>query len=703
MNETTAPLETIQIPIRGMDCAECTRHVHRAISALEGIYSVEVFLSSEKAVILLDPSRVDLTNIRQAVQKAGYQVPIEREHHKISPPAKQLNAFLVVVFSIIILIVVFGEWLGVFEQLTASVPLPFGMLVVVLAGLPIFIKVLKAARQKQITSHTLMTLGAIAALAVGEWVAAAIVVLFMHVGGMIERFTAQQARQAIQSLVSLAPQTARVERHDAEIEVPIAEVQVRDVVIVKPGEKIPVDGKVISGRATVDQSSITGEVMPFEASAGSYVYASSIVNAGTLRIQTERVGEETTFGRIIKLVSEAEANRGEIQRLADRFSTYFLPLVVGVALLSLLLSHNLLATAAVLVVACSCSVALATPIAMLASIGWSAKRGIVIKGGKYIEILAEVSTILVDKTGTLTQGKPQITDILSLDGPSPDELLAYAAAVERYSEHPLAIAVLEAALERGIALSTAENFESQPGLGVRAIVKGTLVELGNARYFSQIEKPSLAKSLEEDGKTILYLAMDGKLIGILAASDRLRPQVQEALADLRNLGVRHIELLTGDTARAAQLFSNQLKIPARANLLPEEKIAVVKAYQARGDKVVMIGDGVNDAPALAQADVGIAMGVAGSDIAIEAAHIALLNEDWQLIPELFRMARRTMKVVRLNLIFTAVYNLVGLSFAALGFLPPTIAAAAQSVPDLGILANSARLLRQKQTGQGRLR
>lgn len=697
MSDDSTHLQTLEIPIQGMDCAECTRHVQQAIAALPGVQSVAVFLSSEKAVVHLDPTQVTLPTIRQAVEKAGYQVPDDKPVPS-SYPTRRLTTFLGFVFAFVILIVVFGEWLGFFDKLNELVPLPLGMAAVLLAGLPVFRQVLAAALRKQITSHTLMTLGVLAALLVGEWVAGAIVVVFMYVGTTIERFTAQQARQAIQALVALAPQTARVERDGEEIEIPSRAVRPQDVVIVKPGEKIPVDGTVLSGQAVLDQSSITGEAMPREAAEGSFVYASSLVKSGSLRIRTERVGEDTTFGRIIKLVSEAEANRGEVQRLADRFSTYYLPVVVGIAALTFLFSRNLLATASVLVVACSCSIALATPIAMLASIGASAKRGIVVKGGKFIETLAQATVVLVDKTGTLTVGKPQITDIVPLNGMNPDEVLAYAAAVERYSEHPLAEAVVEAAVSKGLSIPPAQQFESHTGLGVRASVKGRLVEVGSARFLAQTEKLAAAAQLEEQGKTLLYLLLDGKPSAVLAASDRLRPEVAQALAELRRLGVQHIELLTGDNERAAQALAGQLHIPARANLLPEDKIAIVKSFQAQGKKVIMIGDGVNDAPALAQADIGIAMGAAGSDIAIEAAHIALLREDWRLVPELLRLARRTMDVVRLNLAFTAVYNLAGLSLAALGIIPPTVAAAAQSLPDLGILANSARLLRGGKAG-----
>jgi Cd2+/Zn2+-exporting ATPase/Cu+-exporting ATPase len=333
---------------------------------------------------------------------------------------------------------------------------------------------------------------------------------------------------------------------------------------------------------------------------------------------------------------------------------------------------------------------------MLASIGASAKRGLLIKGGKYLESLARADVVLVDKTGTLTLGQPQITEIIPLHDWSASEVLALAASAERYSEHPLAEAVRTAARARNLRLFEPEDFEAIPGLGIRTKVNGYTVTVGNRRLVSAAESLPIVQQWEAQGKTLLFVAVNGKPAGVLAAADTLRSEVPAALAELRAIGVKRVELLTGDNERTAAALAEKLKVPYRANLLPEHKIEVVKDYQAKGYTVVMIGDGVNDAPALAQADVGIAMGAAGTDIAIEAAHIVLMREDWTLVPHLLRVARHTMSVVKMNLVFTALYNLIGLTLAAVGILPPVVAAAAQSLPDLGILANSARLLRQEQ-------
>lgn len=691
-------IQTIEIPVSGMDCADCTRHVRTAIARLPGVQSVDVFLTSEKAVIRLDPDLVDLPAIREVVKNAGYSVP-ESAAPPQNPPlgnfTRRMMTLLAVVFGVILFIIVGGEWLGLFEQITGRVPFPVGLALVVISGWSIFRNVIRAALNRQVISHTLMTLGVIAALAVGEWATALVVVFFMRVGEYVENFTTEGARRAVKDLTAMIPQTARVERDGSEQEIPVSEVRNGDTVIVRPGEKVPVDGEVISGQATMDQSVLTGESMPVEVAAGTQVFAATIARLGSVRIRAARVGPDTTFGRVVKMVEEAEANRAEVQRFADRFSTFFLPVVAGIAALTFIIRRDPLAAAAVLVVACSCSVALATPVAVLASIGASAKRGLLIKGGKYLESLARADVLLLDKTGTLTLGKPQVTDVISLNGLDPAEILALAASAERYSEHPLAEAVRAATRERNLPLVEPQEFEALPGLGIRARIAGRRVVIGNRQLVPGAAELAAAAELEQQGKTLLYLARDGELTAVIAAADTLRPEVPAALAALRDLGIRRIELLTGDNERTARALAEKLGVDFRASLLPEDKISIVKAYQAQGHTVVMVGDGVNDAPALAQADVGIAMGAAGSDIAVEAAHIALMRDDWSLVPEVLRIARRTLRVVEMNLGFTAVYNLIGITLAALGFLPPIFAAAAQSLPDLGILANSARLLRQK--------
>ena len=699
---TAAPvLETLEIPVAGMDCAGCTRSVQQALSALPGVASADVLLSSEKAIVRIDATQVDQAALKRAIEGAGYRVPEasaagggEGAEDRSRGFTRAVLGLLGIVFGAVLFIVVVGEWLGLFAALTERVPFLVGVAIVVAFGYPVFRNVIQATLRGQVISHTVMTIGVLAALAVGQWATAAVVVFFMRVGDYAEHFTTERGRRAVKDLMALAPQTARVERAGSDVEVPIAEVRVGEIVIVRPGETIPVDGEVVAGQATINQASITGESMPVEASPGTTVFAATQATLGSLRVRTTKVGKDTTFGRVIALVEGAEANRADVQRLADRFSGYFLPIVVTVAVVTYLLSRNPLAVAAVLVVACSCSLALATPIAMLASIGAAAKRGLLIKGGKYIETLAKADVLLVDKTGTLTMGTPRVTDVITLNGLSADQLLSLTASVERDSEHPLAGAVRDMAAERHLPLTVPSHFEAIPGHGVRARIDGHSVAVGNQRLVPAAAGVEQLTRRDTAGKTLLFVERDGELIGAIEAADTVRPEVPEALAQVRALGIKQIELLTGDNEQTAAALAAELGIAYRANLLPEDKIAIVKAYQAQGKTVVMVGDGVNDAPALAQANVGVAMGAAGSDIALEAAHVALMRDDWLLVPELFRIAQRTMRVVKINLGFTAVYNVVGISLAAFGILPPILAAAAQSLPDLGIMANSARLLRQ---------
>jgi Cu+-exporting ATPase len=609
--------------------------------------------------------------------------------------ARPVLTLFSLVVGLVVLVVVAGEWLGVFEQLTEQVPYPLGLALVLVGGYPIFRNVALAAWQRRITSHTLMTVGVAAALIVGEWPVAAVVVLFMHTANYAERFTTERARKAIRELAALAPTTARVDRDGVEIELPIPQVRRGDTVVVRPGEQIPVDGTVIDGTATIDQATVTGESMPIDAGPGTSVYAATIASLGALRVHVTGVGSDTTFGRVIAMVEQAETHRAPVQRIADRFSAYYLPVVLTVAAATLLISGNVLATAAVLVVACSCSFAMATPVAVLAAIGTAAQHGLLIKGGRYLEALAKADVLLIDKTGTLTLGRPEITDTIALDGHSDAELLRLAATAERYSEHPLAQTVRGAAARAAITLGEPTDFQALPGHGVRAIVDGIHVAVGGLRLVPGAgERPEVAE-LAAAGKTLLAVTADANLIGVLAAADTLRPEIPAAIAELRHLGLHRIELLTGDHAPTAAALADTLGTPFRANLLPEDKIAAVRDYQNRGHRVVMVGDGVNDAPALAQADVGIAMGAAGSDIAIEAAHIALMRDDWTLVPQAVHIARRTASAIRINIAFTAGYNAIGLTLAALGILPMMLAAAAQSLPDLGILANSARLLRHR--------
>jgi len=521
----------------------------------------------------------------------------------------------------------------------------------------------------------------------------------MRFADFLEGFTTERSRRAIQELLRLTPETARVETDGREVEVPAETVRPGQRVIVKPGDRIPVDGRVVGGHATVNQAPITGESMRVERAAGDHVFAATILERGFLRVEAERVGGATTFGRILRLVEEAEAHKAPVQRFADRFTAYYIPVVVGAALVTYVLRGDATAAVAVVLVACSCAVAMATPTVVLASVGRAARRGLIIKGGRALEALAKVDTVVMDKTGTVTAGAPRVTDVVPLDGRPDAGVLAHAAAVERYSEHPVASAVVAAAEARKLRRLDADTFEVWPGEGVTARLGGIQLACGNGRLLARrgVEVPAAvreeARALEARGRTVVYLAEDARLAGLIGVADTARSEVSEALMRLRGLGIRRLLLLTGDNERVARALAAELQIDYRAECLPEDKIAIVRDLQRAGAVVAMVGDGINDAPALAQADVGLAMGAAGTDAAIEAADVAIMREDWRLVPEAIALGRRAFATIQQNLWFTAAYNVGGVLLAGLGWLPPIAAAAAQSLPDVAVMLNSARLLR----------
>jgi P-type Cu+ transporter len=702
---------TLDLPIRGMDCAACAAHVKTALEGVEGVRSADVRIAAEKAVVEYDDSTATLDQMAAAVAASGYTVPTHRREAEARGFTRRALAVTGMVFGAVLLVVVAGEWLGLFDAATERVPFAVGVALVALIGWPAFRGVLRAAIRGRVISHTLMSVGVLAALLIGQWVTAAVVAFFMRVGDFVEGFTVDRGRDAVRDLEKLAPTTARVSRETVdgtveEIEVPAADVRVGDIVVVRPGERVPVDGRVLGGTASVEQAAITGESMPVDVGPGDHVFAATIARGGALRIQVERVGEDATFGRIVRMVEEAEGNRGRVESFADRFSGWYLPLVGAIALATYLIRGDVLATAAVLVVACSCAFAIATPVAMLASIGAAARRGLLIKGGAYIEALARADVILVDKTGTFTVGRPTVVEVAPSPGISADEVIRIAASAEHDSEHPIAAAIRAEAARRGLRTTVPAGFRAIEGSGVTADLDGHQVAVGRAtdgRDSAGRDAASTAQSgaapaasrLRESGMTVAHVARDGLPMGVIGLRDEIRPDVPDAVAALRELGFQRIELLTGDHARAAADVADLLGVDYHADLLPEDKIRIVREHQEQGRTVVMIGDGVNDAPALAQADVGIAMGAAGTDLALEVAHVALLRDDWSLVPDAFRTARRTMGVVKGNFGVTGAYNVVGLTLAAIGVLPPILAAAAQSIPDLGILGNSARLLRQR--------
>ena len=692
----------LEVQIKGMDCADCVMHVQKALTQIPGVDSAEVYLGAEKAVIYFQNVQPSAEAITHAVHDAGYEASFASDDIPADDKGENLRSFgrasigsFLAIVLFVLAITFFGERSGVIARLQGVIPWFVWLAAILAGGWPVFSHVARALLKKRIISHTLMSASVLTAMLVGEWATALLIVLFMRLGDLIERSTTEKARLAVHALRRSAPQTAHLINGEKMNDVPISALRSGDVVQVKPGESIPVDGIVLDGSAIVDQAAITGESMPVTLTSGDTTYAASIIRSGTLRIETTGAGKESLFGRIIMMVEEAEANRGAIQTLADRFSSIYLPIVGGIALTTFIISGDAIAAAAVMAVSCSCSFSLATPVAMLATIGTAAGQGVLFKGGKYIEILETIDTVFIDKTGTLTTGEPSISDIVIFSDHSEDEIISFASSVEQFSEHPLAHAVLRLAAARQVDIQQAHGFTSTVGKEVSAYVGTQFVTIGNA---PKVENENFYKKIEtirNKGKTLIFVQIDGRLCAVLGSEDTLRPDVERSIAELKAMGLENIWILSGDHIRAVERIAERAGVAYRAELMPQDKIKCVQEAQNKGARVMMIGDGINDAPALAQADIGIAMGASGTDIAIETAHIVLLREDWSLIPEAVRTARRTMRVVRLNIFLTAVYNLVGISFAAAGLLAPAVAAAMQSFPDVGIMANSARLLQRK--------
>ena len=719
---------SLELNIRGMDCADCVRTIESALNGLRGVTSARVILTAERGSVTYDPVRLTPQAIVDAVNATGYVAEIK--DGASSKPVEQSGwglARLPAIFLAGLSLFALAELLAEGLDGASLVPGPLALAAVAAGGWPIARKASGALRRRQITADLLMSIAILAALALGEFVAALLVTFFMRTANALEAFTTTQARHAIKSLARLTPEIACVVRDGTQTEIPSRDVQHGDVMIVRPGERIAADGTVIEGRSAVDQSAITGESMPVEKRPGDTVFAGALNQRGALTASVTRVGPETTLGRIARAVEEAEASKAPVQRFADRYSAIFLPVLLAVAAVTSALSGNLQTGIAVLVVACPCAVALATPLAVTASVGAAARHGILIKGGLCLEALAHADVLVMDKTGTLTIGRPQVTDVRTMSNDqfsminerfsmSKEEVVALAASAERFSEHPLAEAILREAERLGVGLQEPESFEMTAGGGVSARVDGRAVWLGAPRWLGEqgvifdAEADRTVAALEAEGKTVVGVsasvpsaALRGssrdashsppRLVGLIAVADELREEVPAALDQLRRLGLRQMILLSGDNPRAAEAIGKRLGIAARGAMLPGDKIAFVREMQAQGHIVAMIGDGINDAPALAQADVGIAMGAAGSDLAIEAADVALMRDDWSALPLAVRIARRTFGTIRQNIGFGVLFNMAGVTLASIGILTPILAAAAQSLPDVIVFLNSSKLLR----------
>lgn len=694
--------KTITLTVKGLDCASCAEKIEKALVRHKGIESVTIYLGVEKIDIKISSSVIKEKTIIDAINALGYKVLTGKE--EISDEsffAKLFGrgqwAFDLFRIGFVFLLIVLS-FTGITNSLTA-IDL-FSVLAVIIGGYPLIKHACLDLKGKAITADVFMALGVMAATAIGEFRSAAIIAFFMLISEFIDSFTIEKSRKAIKDLMDMAPKTARVKKGDTEVDVPVEEVKKGDIVVVRPGEKIPVEGIIISGRGSINQSPITGESIPVEKKEGDTVYAATINQLGVLFIKVTHTGEDTTYARIIKLVEEAESSKAPVQRIADKFASYFTPAILAIATLTFLFTWKITNAIAVIVVACPCTVAIATPLAVVASMGRAAKKGIIIKGGRYLEALAKVNTIVMDKTGTVTMGDPVVTDIKGFAEHCDEEIISCAAALERYSEHPLAKAIIKKASEMAVAVPEPEQYKVIPGMGIQAVVNGKTIILGSREMLRDkniilsegIEKYIIEK--EEEGKTALLLSHDGIVCGVICVADVVREESIEAIASLKRLGFDDPIMLTGDNPRTASAIASSLGIKnVKAQLLPEDKLNTIKELASRGKRVLMVGDGINDAPALAQAHVGIAMGAVGSDAAIEASDVALMRDEWRQIPEAVIIGRKTFNVIKQNLTLGIVFNLVGITLASTGILSPAMAAVAHVMPDMLVFLNSLRLFR----------
>ena len=578
-----------------------------------------------------------------------------------------------------------------FAGLRLSLPLVLaGVISALVGGYPIFREAIENILERRMTMELSMAIAILAALAIREVFTALVITLFVLVAEVLEGLTVGRGRRAIRQLIDLLPSTATLSESGAWREVGVQQILVGDVVLIKPGSRIPVDGSVVGGHSFVDQATITGESMPVEKNPGKHVYAGTINQSGALEVRVERLGRDTTFGKIIQAVEQAEQSRAPIQRIADRLAGYLVYFAFAAAILTFLVTHNIRSTISVIIVAGACGIAAGTPLAILGAIGRAAQNGAIIKGGLYLEKLAEVDTILLDKTGTLTFGTPELLDVYAAPGIAPAFLLKIAAIAESRSEHPIARAILKKARELGLAYEDPSEFVYTPGKGVAAVCEGDAIIIGSRSFLAERGVALTYANGDITGSEI-FVARGGKFLGALSVADMLRPEAQEAIQSLKSMGLRTV-LLTGDARAVAEDIGKKLGVDEVASeLLPEEKLEYVKRLAATSHIVAMVGDGVNDAPALAQATVGVAMG-SGTDVARESADVVLIGSDLSKLVETLRIARRCRRTIMQNFVGTLVVDSIGVGMAAFGLLNPLLAAFIHVSSELVFILNSARLV-----------
>lgn len=575
----------------------------------------------------------------------------------------------------------------------------------VIGGIPLFLLASKAVFiRHDITAGFMASVAMIAAIIIGEYSAAALVVFMFAIGDWLESLTVARADNALKDLAKLVPATVVVVRNGREIILPIEQVVSGDLVLVRSGERIGVDGVIHSGSGSVNQSAITGESMPIDKKTGDDVFAGTLNEVGALEIKVTRIGAETTLGQIVKLVRDAQQSQAPVQRIANKYARFLVPITFGIAVVVYLLTGDITRSITVLVVVCPCALVLATPTAVVAAIGNAAKRGMLVKSGAVIEQVGKVDVVAFDKTGTLTYGQPIVQQIIPLDGYKADQILSFAASIERGSEHPIGRSIVQASLERQIEPVKVEDFAVLPGYGVTGHVDRHQIVIGNRALLSERnivwtdEVDQQVQQLERQGQTVIPLAVDGVLKGLITLADTPRIEAKQAIAELKRIGIREVIMITGDNPRTAERIAKELGIDrVYAEVLPQNKLQIIRDLQAQGKKVAFVGDGVNDAPALAAAEVGIAMGLAGTDVALETADIGLMADEIERIPQIIELSRQALGVIRQNVIFSMSMNVLSVVLGGFGIIGPVVGALMHETSALPVLANSARLINYRKS------